>query len=270
VSESDNVTITLSGGALNVTAMAMSQEICHGESTELVAIPGGGNYPNYTYEWKHNGIVVSTDSMFTVTPGQDESYVLRVFDGYNYSEDVVNVTVLQLPEFQINSGQAQILACPFDTITLQPSITSPGWEYYWSNGVVTPQMSVGTTGIGFDQKEYTLTVTTENGCKYSQEVSVIFDFSQCLGVEELLGENGISVYPNPTTGKLTIEFEDASGLQQVKIYDGQGRIAWVSHPGKGFEGAWQTSANLSSLARGIYLLEIGFSDKILHSRVVLE
>lgn len=270
VSESDVVTVTLSGGPLNATAMAMDPEICKGESTELVAVPGGGNFPHYTYEWKHNNVVISDDSMLTVTPAQSETYHLKVFDGYNESEDEVTVNVLPLPEFHINAGQEEIIVCPFDTVLLAPSSTDPSWEYYWSNGMVTPDLKVGTTGIGFDVKEYSLTITTAEGCSFTSEVTVIFDFAACLGVEEVLEEHGVSVYPNPASGKIMIRFEDATGLAQFNLMDYQGRAAIKKMPGRNLHGPWETSLDLSSLAKGGYVLEIRFQDKVLHSKVIVE
>jgi hypothetical protein len=250
--------------------MAMSPDICLGESTQLVAVPGGGNFPNYTYKWKHNDIVVSTDSLFTVSPGQTETYELEVSDGYNTEEDQVTVNVMPLPEFQINNGQAEIVACPFDTVRLAPNNTLPAWDYYWSNGVTTAEMSVGTTGIGFDMKEYSLTITTKDGCSFTEEVTVIFDFSACLGVDEKLEQQGISVYPNPTTGKIVIEFEDATGLQELNLFDRQGRALWSEKIKSAREGRWETDADLSSLAKGIYVLELRFSNELLHTKIVLE
>lgn len=270
ISEVDNVTVTLSGGPLNATAMAMDPEICKGESTDLVAIPGGGNFPHYTYEWKHNDVVISTDSMITVTPAQSEVYELVVSDGFNDTEDEVAVNVMPLPEFTINSGQEQIMACPYDTVTLAPSTTAPGWEYYWSNGVIAPEIQVGTTGIGFDTKEYSLTVTSDEGCIFMQEVTIVFDFSMCFGVGEMLEKHGIEVYPNPTMGKLTVDFEDASKLSDMKLYDHQGRVVWSEQTDGSPEGRWMKSIDLSGLSKGMYVLEICFTDKLLHSRVILE
>jgi hypothetical protein len=269
VSETDVVSVTLSGGPLSITALAKEPGICKGDSSVLVALAGGGNFPVYAFTWKHNGTPIGFDSVLTLWPEQDEIYTVTVDDGYNIATTEVSVDVFNSPQFHLNDGGEQIIACPFDTITLFPSNTEPGWSYLWSNGSTRQSIEVGTTGIGFYIKEYHLQVTGEEGCVGEEEVKVIFDFSACLGTEEHLRDHGIRIFPNPSSGKLTIEFENVEGYSYLTLMDNMGREV-KSRKLENIRGHFSLILNTSDLARGVYLINIFRNNEVIHSKIVVE
>lgn len=107
-SVSDNMTITLNGSALSVTATATPDTICDdGASVQLNAVATGGNSQAFvSYEWK------STPPGFTsaiqnpvVNPEITTTYHITVYDKYNYSTNSVIVTVHPLPTvFTVTGG----------------------------------------------------------------------------------------------------------------------------------------------------------------------
>lgn len=257
VSEASNVTVSLDGGPLSVTAQALDPQICAGQQTTLVALPGGGNFPHYTYSWSSNqGGGYPSDSMITVSPATTTTYYVLLDDGYNTIQGEVTVTVLAGPDFQINNGSDQILACPYDTVILSTGNTQPGWSYLWSDGSTTPSVSVGTTGIGFDIKEFEVRVTTGEGCESVRNVTVIFDFASCLGIGENDPYTPVTIYPNPTNGEFTMEIEDVKGYKYFSISDSQGREIYKVNFEQGQKGEYSQIIDLSSFPSGIYMMRL--------------
>ena len=74
--------------------------------------------------------------------------------------------------------------------------------------------------------------------------------SVTVGVDELLNENNVQIYPNPTTGELTIELINQNNEWLTTILDVQGRTVVE----KSFTG---TKINLKlELANGVYLVRV--------------
>lgn len=75
------------------------------------------------------------------------------------------------------------------------------------------------------------------------------------------GQAGISIYPNPTRGIVTIN--SVSAIQKVELYDIQGRLLQTQ------DGASQ-KLDLSGRAKGIYFVKIANANGIKTEKIVLE
>jgi hypothetical protein len=96
-------------------------------------------------------------------------------------------------------------------------------------------LQVGSTGIGYEQKEITLTTSNEEGCEFSRSITVIFDFSYCSGIIDTGEEAGFRIVPNPNRGSFRILGEGNETLGSVSIYDATGRRIYDSPVMKGRE-----------------------------------
>jgi hypothetical protein len=76
----------------------------------------------------------------------------------------------------------------------------------------------------------------------------VVKLSPVLGVNDFNIETA-KLYPNPTTGKVTIE---AINLSEIKIYDSLGKLSFS----KEFESEHKNTINLSHLAKGVYTMII--------------
>lgn len=79
-----------------------------------------------------------------------------------------------------------------------------------------------------------------------------------IGIEDMKASK-ISVYPNPTTGLLNINH---SGITKIRIYNPIG--AQVCEP------KLQTPIDLSTLAKGMYIIEIEADDGRWSKKILLE
>ena len=110
---------------------------------------------------------------------------------------------------------ADTTACIYEKVTLDAG--NPGSTYYWSNGATTQTIDVTTTGIGNDVQFYRVKVLNEQGCVDSADSKVSFSFSACTGIEELLTESSLTVYPNPGSGHLHLEARSPGQFMELTI-----------------------------------------------------
>jgi hypothetical protein len=237
-----------------VTIQSEDPEICEGNSTTLTAFPSGGYVGNYTFVWsdEHGNNYPSGESI-TVSPVETTQYQVTVFDQFNYITGYYTITVFPGSFFTLAGGEEIVYACPYDTIELMPEPHPDNWTYLWSNGSISPALKVGSTGIGFDLKEFTLTTESPNGCSYTQSVTVIFDFGNCFGTEEYTIEP-VKIYPNPGNG--TFSFEGVSGEEwsELRIYSLQSQEMYYEKlPGQQDPGT-RITRDLSFLPPGIYFV----------------
>jgi hypothetical protein len=262
----DLVTVVVNGGPLAVTAEVSDPGICRGETTQLHALPSGGNQGQYSYQWSSVPVGFSdTVREPFITPTVSTAYTVKVYDQYNYFEASVSVDVSQPP--LVNLG-ADILACPFDTVKLMTNI--PGMAYYWSNGSDAPSINIGSTGIGYDAKTIWLRVENDQGCFGTDTIHIVFDFAQCSGVKEQSDEGAeIYIYPNPTTGKVQVEWKGMSGTVKMQITDIHGDVVISRSVQSPPSGDYKGSFDLKGQAEGIYLLKLVGEDKVLVRKIVL-
>lgn len=115
---------------------------------------------------------------------------------------------------------------------------------------------------------FKVTVTDERGCTAADEILVIVIGGTYIGETD---ENTIlKVYPNPTSGKFTISFE------QVK--SSEIRIALISMSGhvvyqdviKSANSSVSTDVNIAGLSKGIYLLRIYGDFDSIYRQIILK
>jgi len=269
VSETSSVLINLDGGPLGVTVEASSTDICDGETSHLIAIGAGGNFPNYTYEWSNGIQVISTQSEVTIEPFISTTYTVTVNDGFNLISDQVTITVHPSPDFTFAGGNG-INACPYDTIILKPENPQPGWNYYWSNGSVSDELRVGSSGAGYDIKQYSLTIENEFGCNFTNEVTVFFDYSFCFGVGESNGASEIHIYPNPTTGLVNIEIDDVDSYLDLRIFNMEGKEVYFNNLSNTAAKSFKDQIDMNSYSKGVFILKIVHDDFIHIGKLILE
>jgi hypothetical protein len=252
VSAPDEVQVSVTGSPLSCNPVATPGILCKGVPSQLHAMVGGGS-GMYTFAW--TSMPPGFNSQLAdpvVVPGETTIYALTVSDGFNQAVGQVTVQVKPLPLFP--QWISDSTACIYEKITLDAG--NPGSTYYWSNGATTQSIQVETTGIGFDQQEYKVKVFNEYGCTDSAEARVTFTFSACTGIETILPEGNLSVYPNPGQGNLHLEMEYHGRYIDLEITTILGQILLsdrIVFPGKKRE---KRDYDLSRIPAGLYLVKL--------------
>ena len=281
-------TISITDGGtispLVVIATANPETITLGESTSLSANANGGT-GNYTYSWSPEASVTSPYSATTIaTPTEigEVVYYVTVDDGNSTASASVTVTVTNpstvtcpapddfagesyydngeigatlswnkadyefaLDKFEIYRSEDDINYDIVQRIVNTPSIT----HYQCRDEVKTP-------GKYF----YKIIAFYKNDCQ-SDEVKINVEVLDYSAVSEQACNVAV-LYPNPTSGKITVVSDH---LQKISIVNSQGQtLRQVSVEGR------EVSIDLSSFGRGIYMLMIQTETGITAKKVIVE
>jgi gliding motility-associated-like protein len=206
--KTDQVQVTVTGGALSVTASGTPNAICVGQSVSLVASSSGG-FGTYTYTWASNPIgfsLTTTSPSVSVTPTTSTTYLVTVNDGFTSVTGTTAVTVNPLPA--ANAG-SDVAICSGNSTPLS---ASGGNTYAWS-----PSTGLNATNISNPTASptsaitYIVTVTSAQGCQKTDNVTVSVntlptanagsDISVCAGNSYNLSATGGNTYAwGPSTG----------------------------------------------------------------------
>ncbi|HBG70540.1 MAG: hypothetical protein A2W93_03735 [Bacteroidetes bacterium GWF2_43_63] len=172
------------------------------------------------------------------------------------SVHVLNLIVQPLPVVEINITDS--VFCIYN-----PSaslIANPAGGTFSGQGMSGNIFDPAAAGIGTWPVEYTYTDT--NGCQNSASVNIVVD--DCAGIESL-NDGNISIFPNPTSGQLTITFP-AEDDYTLSFIDALGQIIQKEQ----ISAQKTVQFDLNSVAPGVYMLKIENAEGYVLKRVVVE
>lgn len=261
------VTVEVTGVALNVNPVAIPSSICKGANGQLFAGAGGGNVAAYQFEWSSDPPgFTSTEADPIVNPTVNTTYTVTLDDGYNTTSG--NTSLHIYPQPTIHLGPPDTLVCIYDTVHLDAG--NAGSTYLWSNGATTRTIGVETTGIGYDVQTYSVVVTNEHGCASQSEITVIFSFDACVGIDENSNNGNLKVYPNPSAGIVNVEMVEVNGSTTVTIISAFGDPVAIFDLPESASGQLIHRLDLQTLPKGIYLIRLVNSEFIHTQKLVLE
>jgi hypothetical protein len=208
--------------------------VCEGTPVNLTAF--GAN----SYSWSIGG----NNPMITVTPASNTSYTVLGSNSFGcIGTGVITVSTNPLPNVNASSDRPTI--CAGETVVLTAIgattyswLSSAQFIHHGNPVVATPYIS-GT---------YTVTGTDANGC--SSNALVTLGVDACTGILTNNAQNSLVVYPNPTSGLLTIETGDNS-LKTIQLTDLTGRVV-ISMSTQD----QKVGLNLENVSNGIYQLSV--------------
>ncbi|MCI5054807.1 MAG: T9SS type A sorting domain-containing protein [Flavobacteriales bacterium] len=154
------------------------------------------------------------------------------------SRDVprIRLNLNQCASLKLNS---QVANDGSGNITISPNGGTPPFTYLWSNG------STDQNQTGLLPDIYTVTMTDANGCELIKSFSIF-----PVSVDEINVDN-ISLYPNPSNGKLFFESSNESKYI-MQVYDVAGKLVREltisSAPGS------RREIDLEELEKGTYMV----------------
>lgn len=277
--QADILSVSISGGPLAVNPTAQSPVICRNQSTIIEALPGGGSGNYVSFQW------TSTPPGFTsnlpspeVSPTQTTTYNVTVDDGFNTTSGSVTITVNQLPVINLIPNDPRVLKisdteigiCVFDSIPLDAGNANA--DFLWSNGSTEQSITIATSGISFDQQDYTVTVTDPlTLCSNTAEVTAYFTFENCsYGIEERDTDNRVSIFPNPSsTGVFNLKIEQLGGNTRTDVYNAFGQLVFTKEYMLNRNTTLRDEINLSNAPDGVYFLKIKNSETTLTKKLII-
>ena len=169
-----------------------------------------------------------------------------IYNGaYYYIEDVSVLPIDSIPGGMPAYAGVDTNVIVGDSVFIGQQISNLNCNWYNAIGGL---IASGTSGIYVSPTTTTTFVVEQELCGNLTYDTVKVSVS--VGVDELLNENNVRIYPNPTSGELTIELFNQNNEWLTTILDVQGRTVVE----KSFTG---TKVNLKlELENGVYLVRV--------------
>ena len=168
-------------------------------------------------------------------------YILKSIQG---CDSVIRLNLTVFPEMKVDLGGDRIIR-ENETIVID---AGEGFtNYLWSTGATTQIETFTNDGKG---KTEIVWVEVMNGiCSTSNTIKITFEKGTTT-IIEAVNSNSFRLYPNPTRGRFTIEFNQAK-KRDIKIYTLIGQMVYhETHGEKMIE------MNLSGAKDGIYIVAV--------------
>ena len=260
-SETQEVAVTIETNTLSVSVTPGNPEICFGDSVLLQGNYTGNIGQAETHWSDEEGNLLSEQQQLMVSPLASKDYYFVTEDDYFMDSLRCRVIVHENPDIGIQAEgytieEGAISLCVYDTVTLAASEHS--YDFIWSNGAITPEIEISTSGISMDMQDYSVSANSEFGCVSNDSIMAVFTFSGCVGINEP-GNEGPEIYPNPVKEYMKIMMpEQAKGDQaKIKVTSINGNVLL-----KSMFSDDEFIIDVKGWATGMYFVSVTFSEKV--------
>jgi hypothetical protein len=236
---SNTKTISITATPLpTVSSVSSATLICSGQSATLTA----SGATNYT--WTPGNL---TTSVIVVSPSSTIIYTVVGAASSCTASAIKSVTVNPAPIITITPPSVTIcVAGSPATLT-----ANGGGTYSWTpaNFPGTPNAQTVVVSPTVNTV-YSVASTNSLGCSGTNTVAVLI--IPCTGIanKSFVGEN-TTVYPNPTSGQLTVLIEINSGNYTFEVFDVAGKLVYKNNLTKA-----ESQLTIKDLANGLYTYKI--------------
>lgn len=213
---------------------------CKGGNVVLSVAASGFNY-----QWKKgsNNVAGATQQSYTVSKGGTYKCVVSNGCG-SATSNSISVTVNPQPTSSVSqspcSNGAILLTCTFTPST--------GVTFQWKKGTTNLSGATNSTYSATSNGKYKCTVTiTATGCTKSSAASSV---TISCRTGDVVSDNGVIVYPNPSSNYFNINTSKLDPQSIIGIYDFTGRLLESYNVNSDEMQVGETLSN------GIYLLKI--------------
>jgi PKD repeat protein len=231
-------------------------EACQG--TQISFTHNSQNYSSIT--WKLSGPAngSSNAATYSYTFNLAGVYILKLFAANNIATDSVVqiITINPKPTLTLSATPASSSTAADGFISVSVNSGTAPYTYLWNNGATTQSLLNVAAGT------YTLTVTDSKGCTSSKSAIVTAPSS----INQLTGEDGISVFPNPTTGMAQVNWNRFFTVINIDVMNALGQRIKTYH----FENTDNGTVDLTTLPPGMYFVQINIGNKIITKKIIIE
>ncbi|MDX5448124.1 MAG: PKD domain-containing protein [Bacteroidota bacterium] len=253
------------------SALQFTNLACDSAQIEWTA---GGFATNTFIEYGPNGFTRGTGTLLSsvsspvvingLTPGTDyDVYVIDSCSGVIESlvMDTLTTPTGPLPSISYTTNQVSTNASSA-RVAFDASATTDGTSFTWDFGNGNTANGDTASFVYNANGTYSVTLTVTNGCG---TVDSTFNVEvKYINIEEN-SLPGVSMYPNPTSGEVTIVFP--GGTREIQVFDLQGRELFrISTDAN----STQERIDLSGLAAGVYMVRIKADQGESIQRLILE
>ncbi|MFI5141586.1 MAG: T9SS type A sorting domain-containing protein [Bacteroidia bacterium] len=238
-----------SASSPTISIQVLKDTICSGATTTLTA--SGAS----TYVWSNN----ANGSSITVSPTTNTTYSVTGTDGSGCVDTSIS-KIINVLAHHVSIQATQDSVCPgaADVLTASGANT-----YTWSSN--TGSATTNTVMVtSLTNDTYTVVGVNNNGCVDSTTKTILIKNCSTTAIHQLaIGNNQVSVYPNPANEMLYIEctFKNAT----LFISDILGNK--IKQVGTESE---LTTVDISSLNNGVYFLSVKTANNVITKRFIVQ
>jgi len=131
-------------------------------------------------------------------------------------------------------------------------------SYMWSTGATTQTINVSNPSTVY------VSVVDVNNCQGSDTIVITL----ITNVNSILNDSDIELFPNPSTGKFSINIRQVRTKIELRVMNILGKDIWAdSFSGTGI---YRNTIDLSSAAKGVYFLQVKTPEGTLSKRILLQ
>lgn len=257
---SPNLTVSESEPIL-VVVDSLINPACDGDSTGGIYISvNGGNGGPYTFAWSNGD---STEDLSGIPAG---SYTGMITDAEGCSVEAT-VELLASPGSPVASFTFESAGSIIGFTNTSSGVDS-STTYAWDFGDGATDSIANPAHFYNSNDTFIVSLTVTNGCGSSTATDTIFITT--VGIEEDM-LNNVSIYPNPNRGEFEVSFENLD-LEDLRLtlISIDGKQVYTKEVGR-IMGNYTESIKLpSTLASGIYVLQIQSDEALVYKRIRLE
>lgn len=212
------------------------------------------------------GIVTAPYTIYGLTPGTAyDVWIADTCSGDTSAYAPINVSTASgpLPVATISNVSDTIVGNQF-RVFLDASGSTNATSYSWDFGNGVTGSGVRDTIIFLGNGTYNVVLTATNGCGSD---TASFQVYVNIGLDENPLANNLNVFPNPASHTVNVSFREVgSGDVSIILRDAQGREV-IALQDRMESGKYSKDIDVSSLARGIYMVEVKSGGLTAHRRL---
>ncbi|HEX8515271.1 MAG TPA: GEVED domain-containing protein [Bacteroidia bacterium] len=203
----------------------------------------------------------SMASTQTISVSSSGTYTVAVTSNGCTAMDTISVTIHPLPVM----GFPAIAAICIQGDPVNLSASPAGGIFTGDSAVAAGAFSPFIAGVGAHAVLYTY--TDANNC--SNSIMQTINVADCTGIEENENEAGFEVFPNPSSGMISISLVDVSYREMtISVTDLQGKEVFRNSR-ENISGSLLIPVNLEGFAKGFYYVKLQSDADIKIKKVVI-
>lgn len=214
--------------------------------------PSGGIYSG-------NGVSGTTFNPATAGTGP-QTITYTVTNANGCSDDATDIIIVNSAPnvtFTINDNSACVNHPPYVV-----SGGSPSGGVYTGTGMTGSSFNPGAAGAG--NHTITYTVTDGNGC--TGQATDVINVSSCVGIDEVKEEELITIFPNPSNGLFTIQYENPNiDIVKIEVYNTIGQQVFSNT----YNGP-TIQIDLNNLVNGAYIVFMDANGNRVMKKIIIE
>lgn len=247
-------TVVVSASALNYNGylMADTMQFCTGGSALLTS-----SMTASTYSWTGGS---TNDSLLVTTGG---TYTLNITDACGTGSESIVITELSAPVASFTHVST------FLTVELTSTTPASGNSTYaWDFGDGSTSTTMNPTHVYTTVGTFTVTLTVTNECGTNTTTQSVV--SSNLGLEDILANGNVTLFPNPSKGEFTIGMDViTSSTVDIRIENILGALVYESNLGQ-IDGKYNEVINMKNAEAGVYFVRITANDHEIMKKIVIE